>query len=72
MSLLLGDIWRPSCISKERGETLARLLRRAQQGDRNALQQLFCYHLPLLSTWARQKAPHWIRRRGETDDLVQL
>ena len=50
---------------------MVRLLRRAQQGDRKALQQLFCYHLPLLSTWARQKAPHWIRRRGETDDLVQ-
>jgi len=28
-------------------------------------------HLPLLSGWARRKAPAWIRRSGGTDDLVQ-
>jgi RNA polymerase sigma-70 factor (ECF subfamily) len=50
---------------------LVAFLERAQRGDRKALQQLFCYHLPLLSSWARRKAPEWIRRRGETDDLVQ-
>lgn len=69
--------WCASALSDDvlavvrRGESLVPLLLRAQQGDRKALQQLFCYHLPLLSQWARRKAPEWIRRRGETDDLVQ-
>jgi RNA polymerase sigma factor (sigma-70 family) len=47
------------------------LLRQAQQGDRRALQLLFCIHLPQLTQWARQHAPEWVRRRGEIDDLVQ-
>jgi len=50
---------------------MVRLLERAQQGDRRALEQLFCYHLPLLSLWARRTAPDWIRRSGQTEDLVQ-
>src|ERR1700750_3101337 len=53
------------------GSDLLRLLVRAQHGDRKALERLFCIHLPLLMQWARRRAPDWIRRSGQTDDLVQ-
>jgi RNA polymerase sigma factor (sigma-70 family) len=50
---------------------MVRLLARAQQGDRRALEELFCWHLPQLRRWAFGAVPAWMRRSGETDDLVQ-
>jgi RNA polymerase sigma factor (sigma-70 family) len=47
------------------------LLKRAQDGDRTALERLFCIHLPLLTRWARSRAPTSVRRGDGTDDLVQ-
>lgn len=51
--------------------TSLHLLRRAKRGDREALDELFARHLPLLQRWARGRLPRWSRGVAETTDLVQ-
>lgn len=48
------------------------ILRRAQQGDRDALDLFFGHHLPLLRTWTAKRIPRWLERYADADDLVQL
>lgn len=47
------------------------LLRRAQVGDRHALEQLLARTMPRLSRWARGRLPRRARGLEDTDDLVQ-
>jgi RNA polymerase sigma-70 factor (ECF subfamily) len=49
----------------------ADLLARARGGDRDALDQLFARHSPLLRRWASGRLPRWARDIGDTVDLVQ-
>lgn len=53
------------------GPTSVRLLRRAQRGDRRALDELFGRLWPLLTRWARGRLPRFARGSLETSDLVQ-
>jgi RNA polymerase sigma factor (sigma-70 family) len=52
-------------------DTTTRLMRRAQAGDAEALDDLFIRHVPLLSRWARGRLPVWARDLADTHDLVQ-
>jgi RNA polymerase sigma-70 factor (ECF subfamily) len=47
------------------------LLARAREGDREALDQLFARHIPLLRRWASGRLPRWARDIADTPDLVQ-
>ena len=47
------------------------LLRRAQQGERAALEELFARYVPFLRRLARGRLPKWARAGTETADLVQ-
>jgi len=47
------------------------LIRRAQAGDQQALDQLFDRHLKPLERWARGRLPQWARDLADTDDLIQ-
>jgi RNA polymerase sigma-70 factor (ECF subfamily) len=47
------------------------LLLRAREGDRDALDQLFARHIPLLRRWASGRLPRWARDIADTPDLVQ-
>ena len=47
------------------------LLRRAQEGDGNALEALLERYLPRLRVWAHNWLPYGARDLSETDDLVQ-
>lgn len=48
-----------------------RLVIRAQQGRRSAIERLFTGLLPDITRWARGRLPGWARSRMDTDDLVQ-
>lgn len=48
------------------------LLRRAQSGDDDALNDLCARYLPRLERWARGRLPAWARTALDTQDLVQL
>lgn len=48
-----------------------RLLERARNGDREALEVLFTRHLPRLRRWATGRLPKWARDVADTHDLVQ-
>jgi len=48
-----------------------RLLERARDGDREALQDLFSRHIPVLRRWASGRLPRWARDIADTQDLVQ-
>jgi len=48
-----------------------RLLERARSGDREALEQLFSRHIPVLRRWASGRLPRWARDIADTQDLVQ-
>jgi RNA polymerase sigma-70 factor (ECF subfamily) len=52
-------------------ETSVELLRRAQAGDRQALDRLCARHLPRLQRWAHGRLPHWARDLLDSDDIVQ-
>jgi RNA polymerase sigma-70 factor, ECF subfamily len=52
-------------------ESTLDLLRRAQSGDRQALEVLFARYLPLLRRWATGRLPGWARDLADTHDLVQ-
>ncbi|HKQ56464.1 MAG TPA: sigma-70 family RNA polymerase sigma factor [Candidatus Eisenbacteria bacterium] len=47
------------------------LVRRAQAGDRRALDQLFQRYLPILRRWATGRLPRWARDLVDTDDMIQ-
>lgn len=49
----------------------ADLLKRARQGDDDALNDLFRRHLAPLRRWARGRLPKWTRDLRDTEDLVQ-
>ncbi len=49
----------------------ADLLRRARQGDDEALNDLFRRHAAPLRRWARGRLPQWTRDLRDTEDLVQ-
>jgi RNA polymerase sigma factor (sigma-70 family) len=60
--------WRdPERLDERTGD----LLDRARAGDREALDQLFARHLPILRRWASGKLPVWARDLADTADLVQ-
>jgi RNA polymerase sigma-70 factor (ECF subfamily) len=48
-----------------------RLLERARNGDREALDVLFARHMPTLHRWASGRLPRWARDIADTQDLVQ-
>lgn len=47
------------------------LLRRAQAGDRQALEALLARYLPRLQRWSSGRLPRWARDMSDTQDLVQ-
>jgi RNA polymerase sigma-70 factor (ECF subfamily) len=47
------------------------LLRQAQRGERDALDELFARYVPFLRRLAHGKMPGWARSTSETADLVQ-
>lgn len=47
------------------------LLRRAQRGEREALDELFARYVPFLRRLARARMPRWARDAAETGDLIQ-
>ena len=49
----------------------AQLLRRAQQGDEHALDDLLSRYRPRLRQWASGRLPRWARDIADTNDLVQ-
>jgi RNA polymerase sigma-70 factor, ECF subfamily len=52
-------------------DTTARLVARAREGDRSALESLYARYLPALTRWASGRLPRWSRDLSETTDLVQ-
>jgi RNA polymerase sigma-70 factor, ECF subfamily len=52
-------------------DTTRQLLERARDGDREALDDLFARHIPLLRRWASGRLPRWARDIADTNDLVQ-
>lgn len=57
--------------SMAKPETALRLLARAREGDRGALESLFARYLPPLRRWASGRLPQWARDVADTQDLVQ-
>ncbi|HYN05841.1 MAG TPA: sigma-70 family RNA polymerase sigma factor [Vicinamibacterales bacterium] len=57
--------------SSEAPDLTADLLQRARGGDRDALEELFARHTPLLRRWAAGRLPQWARDAVDTVDLVQ-
>jgi RNA polymerase sigma-70 factor (ECF subfamily) len=57
--------------SPRSGETTYRLLARARDGDREALEHLFARCAPALKRWAAGRLPQSARDLSETQDLVQ-
>src|SRR5438876_676421 len=53
------------------GDTTGQLLARAQNGDTDALNDLFSRQVPPLSRWAQGRLPTWARDIADTHDLVQ-
>jgi RNA polymerase sigma factor (sigma-70 family) len=51
--------------------TSVELLKRAQRGQDEALEQLFERYLPPFRRWARHRLPLWAKGVMDTDDLVQ-
>ena len=51
-------------------ESSVSLLRRAQAGDREALDRLFARYRPSLRRWATGRLPAWARALVDTDDLI--
>jgi RNA polymerase sigma-70 factor, ECF subfamily len=51
--------------------TSTKLLARAREGDRSALEELVGRLLPTLRRWGHRRLPQWARRAMDTADLVQ-
>jgi RNA polymerase sigma-70 factor (ECF subfamily) len=47
------------------------LIRRAREGDRQAVDILFGRYLPTLRRWATGRLPRWARDYVDTDDMIQ-
>jgi RNA polymerase sigma-70 factor, ECF subfamily len=58
-------------LGKSSQETTLVLLRRAQAGDRSALDGLCLRYLPRMRRWAHGRLPAWARPAIDTEDLVQ-
>jgi RNA polymerase sigma-70 factor (ECF subfamily) len=52
-------------------EDTSSLLKRAQAGDEQAMNDLFARYGPLLRRWASGRLPRWARDLSDTPDLVQ-
>jgi RNA polymerase sigma-70 factor (ECF subfamily) len=52
-------------------ESTFELLRRARDGDAEALDRLLRRHVPSLRRWASGRLPRWARDMADTQDLVQ-
>jgi len=52
-------------------ESSVELFHRAQEGDREALNELLRRYLPRLRRWAHGRLPAWARDLSDTQDLVQ-
>jgi RNA polymerase sigma-70 factor (ECF subfamily) len=52
-------------------ESSVELIRRAQDGDAEALNQLLTRYLPRLRRWASGRLPMQVRELADTNDLVQ-
>jgi RNA polymerase sigma factor (sigma-70 family) len=50
----------------------AELVRRAQGGERDAVNELFLRELPPLRRWTFSHVPAAVRRSGDADDFVQI
>jgi RNA polymerase sigma-70 factor (ECF subfamily) len=48
-----------------------RLLLRAREGDRSAIDLLFTRYFPRIRRWAHGRLPSWARRLTDTGDIVQ-
>jgi RNA polymerase sigma factor (sigma-70 family) len=59
---------RPSAAA---GESSVELIRRARDGDRQALDALFQRYVPPLRRWASGRLPRWARGVVDTDDMIQ-
>jgi RNA polymerase sigma-70 factor (ECF subfamily) len=55
----------------ESNPSSAELLRRARNGDGQALNRLFSRYLPALQRWAHRRVPSWARNGMDTADVVQ-
>ncbi|HSC29153.1 MAG TPA: sigma-70 family RNA polymerase sigma factor [Vicinamibacterales bacterium] len=62
---------RPEAPESLAADTTFRLLERARGGDRDALDDLFARHIPVLRRWASGRLPRWARDIADTHDLVQ-
>ena len=47
------------------------LVRRARDGDRQALEHLFERYRPILRRWAAGRLPRWARELVDTEDMIQ-
>jgi RNA polymerase sigma-70 factor (ECF subfamily) len=61
----------PSPDTRGEADATVRLLERAREGDREALNDLFARHIPALRRWATGRLPRWARDLSDTHDLVQ-
>jgi RNA polymerase sigma factor (sigma-70 family) len=61
----------PKLLPSQDLTSTADLLRRARQGDDEALNELFRRHAAPLRRWARGRLPRWTRDLRDTDDIVQ-
>jgi RNA polymerase sigma-70 factor (ECF subfamily) len=52
-------------------ESSVELVRRARDGDRQALGELFQRYVPPLRRWASGRLPRWARGMVDTDDMIQ-
>ncbi len=53
------------------GVSSVELVRRARDGDRQALDRLFERYLPILRRWAAGRLPRWARDFVDTEDMIQ-
>jgi RNA polymerase sigma-70 factor (ECF subfamily) len=53
------------------GLSSVELVRRARDGDRQALDRLFARYVPILRRWAQGRLPRWARDLVDTDDMIQ-
>jgi RNA polymerase sigma factor (sigma-70 family) len=69
----VGDTADSSSSGSEqrRADETCELLARARRGDRDALNDLFARHIPVLRRWASGRLPGWARDITDTHDLVQ-
>src|SRR5262245_25045792 len=51
--------------------TTVELVRRAREGQREAIDRLFERYLPILRRWAAGRLPVWARDMVDTDDIIQ-